>query len=143
MTETRERSLIERCEDTTPRDSRNLMRILWTLGAWALTFLAATMGFKRGLVPEGPMSWVVAALPTLLGILVILAYARFLRESDELQRVIHHQALALGFGAGWLALMAYAVFEKMGVSVFGTDTITLAMMITYSLWIVLGRLRYR
>lgn len=144
MTENSKESMLTRCADTTSRDARNLKRMLWILMAWAVAFLAVTQGLKRGvLATEGPMLWLAAAVPTAAGIWVISAYARYLRHADELQRVIHYQALALGFGAGWLAVSASAIFERSGAPLVGAEMITLAMVGVYSIWIVFGQLRYR
>ncbi len=143
MTENTKESFMTRCADTTPRDQRNLRRMMWVLAAWAVLFLAATMGIKRELYPEGPVLWIVAALPMVAGILVVVAYARFLREADELQRVIHYQALALACGAGWLAVSLTAILEKMNALASGTDLTILAMAIAYSAWILIGQVRYR
>jgi hypothetical protein len=94
-------------------------------------------------LPVGPVSWLLAALPSVAGFFVLIAYGRFLREADELQRIIQLQALALGFGGTFFALAGYRVFERLGAPAGGFDEITLVMALFYSIAIFLGWWRYR
>jgi len=77
-----------RCGDTTASDWRNIKRLLWALLLWAICFAGGSQLLKRGLVEGGPAAWLVAVLPSLTGLLVIAAYARFVNQADELQRLI-------------------------------------------------------
>jgi hypothetical protein len=98
---------------------------------------------KRDLLPDGPIPWVVAALPSVVGVFVLIAFGRFLREADELQRVIHLQALALGFGGGWFAICGYRIFERLGAPTVDVADFTIVMALLYMVGLVLGSRRYR
>ena len=132
-----------RCAGTTPRDRRNQRLFIGITLAWAVGFVGISKLIELGALPAGPLAWVVAALPTLLGIAVIVVYARFLRQADELQRLIQLEALALGFGGGLFALLGYRVFERLGAPSLALDDATMVMVGLYVLGVILGLRRYR
>lgn len=142
-TETAGDSLWERCADTTPRDWRNTRRFLWAVAAWGVTFLSVSLAIKKQILPPGPVTWIAAALPIVAGLLACLAYARYLREADELQRQYQLWALGLGFAAGWLALSCYPILERVGAPAMDSSGYTLVMILFFSLGTLLGRIRYR
>ena len=61
------------------RPWRNLRRVLGTLAVWAVFFTGGSRLIKRDLLPAGPILWVVAALPTVVGVFVLVAFGRYLR----------------------------------------------------------------
>lgn len=142
MNESPKESFLARCGDT-PRDARNQKRLLWCFVGWAVTFAGASQLIKRGLLPEGPVVWAFAALPAIAGVVVLWAYARYLREADELHRQIQLNALALGFGVTFFAIGAYDVFEKAGAPQVQPDDYTFVMAAFYTLGLVLGWRKYR
>jgi hypothetical protein len=91
----------------------------------------------------GSFSWAIAAVPIILGVLVLFTYRRFLRESDELQRQIQLEALALGLGVGWVAISSYPLFERLGAPPLDTADYVLVMAVSYSLGSILGWRKYR
>jgi hypothetical protein len=111
--------------------------------AWALLFTGGSQLIKRDLLPPGAIPWLVAALPSVVGIFVLVAYGRFLREADELQRLIHLEALALGFAGGWIAICGYRIFERLGAPTADIADATIALAIFYAIGIVRGSRRYR
>jgi hypothetical protein len=131
------------CGDSTPRDHHNQMRILRYMATWAVLFVGATFVVKRGLLPAGPLPWILAALPVALGVFVILAYSRYLREADELNRVIQLNALAVGFGGTWLAVTGYQVFQQLGAPEVGASHFVLVMAVLYTIGVLAGRRQYR
>lgn len=143
MTEIDHKSPSVYCDDSTPTDRRNMRGLLAILMAWAVSFLGATYAIKHELLPAGAFSWMAAAVPTLLGLGVIFTYRRYLREADELQRVIQTEALALGFGVGWLVICGYPLFERLGAPAADISDYLVAMVIAYSIGSVVGRRRYR
>jgi hypothetical protein len=134
---------LERCADGSPRDRRNQRSFVWVVLAWAIVFVGASLLLKRGLVAAVPAQWFLAALPIVLSVLVLMVFARYLREADELQRHIQLHALALAFGGSYFAIMGYTVFEKLGAPTLETDDIALVMVGLYILGVILGRRRYR
>jgi len=131
------------CEASGPRDRRNQRRMLGASLVWVLAFLGATLVIKKELLAAGPLLWGVAAIPGVLGVAVVLAYGRFLQETDELERLIQLQALALGFGGGLFAIYAYWMFQRLGAPALDLPGATVIMIGLYMLGVVLGRRRYR
>ena len=143
MSEVEKESLWERCAGSSPRDRANQRRIVWTTLAWAVAFVGVSWAIKHDVLAKGPLLWALAVVPAVLGFAVVFAYSRFLREADELQRLIQLNALALGFGGGLFAFYAYRVFERLGAPQVGLEDATLIMIALYVLGIILGGRRYR
>lgn len=136
-------ALSEACGDTTPRDRRNLRWVLWVFVGWAVVFLGVTLVIRKELLPTGPLLWLLATLPAIIAIGGIAAYVRFLRQADELQRVIHLRAMALGFGAVWLVNTCYPPFERLGAPVIDAGLLVVVMGLAYAFGMVLGSRRFR
>lgn len=130
------------CGGTTPRQRRNTALLLGAFLLWAIGFLGATWAITEGTV-SGVPSLAVAAVPVILGVLVLFGYRRFLRESDELQRQIQLEALALGLGVGWVAISSYPLFERLGAPVIESGDYVLIIAVAYSFGSVLGWRKYR
>ncbi len=143
MGEIKKEPLWARCGDTTPRDRRNLRTMLLTTAAWAVCYTGVSQLIKRELLPAGPIPWILAVLPIIAGFFVLITFARYLREADELQRIIQLRALAVGFGGTFFAVAAYRVFERLGAPAAGLDDVTLVMAGFYSIAVVLGSRLYR
>ncbi len=135
----------ERCgpSDTTPRDRRNLRRLLGLLAGWAVAFVGGAALLEAGRVSAGALAWGVAALPGALTVVVLIAWARYLREADELQRLIQLEALALGFGGGWFTIAGYRLFELLGAPRVDRGDVILLMVGFYTVGVLLGQRRYR
>lgn len=127
-------------------DSRELHNPLRAAGAillWAACFTGCSLLIEKGLAGDGIFPWLVGSIPFIPAVMVLLAYARFLREADELQRLIQLQALALGFGGAFFALAGYEIFEKLGAPEAGFSELMVAQAIFYSIGIWVGWRRYR
>lgn len=125
-----------------PRDRRNQRLILWSNLAWALSFVGASMTLSRGWV-TGPAAWALAAVPVVLSVVVMVVYSRFLRQTDELQRLIQLEALALGFGGSLFGLLAYVLLRRLGVPEVDLADLSVGMIGLYVLGIFIGWRRYQ
>lgn len=134
---------LARCGDTTPVDWGNLKRLLGAYFLWAVCFAGASQLLKRGLVTEGPLLWLVIAAPLLVSLVVIATFVRFLRQADELQRIVQLQALAVGFGGTFFAATGYRLFERIGATPADIGDLALVMAFFYSAAVVLGWSKYR
>jgi len=130
----------------TPIDRRNNWRIVaWTL-AWAVGLTVASFTLKGRIfhVAAGSLSsWVLALVPVVLFVGVLAAYLRFLRQTDELQRLIQLQALAVGFGAGILLLMHWELFELVGLPQMDPSDAAMVPIFAYVLSAASLAWRYR
>lgn len=130
--------------DLSERDRRNLRRY----NAWVLTFgflfVASVALLARSGVVEGTvMRWIVALVPDVVGVMAVRAYVRFLRDADELVRKIHLEATALGFGAGVVFILGYALAELAGAPRMDTPIPAAVMLLLAGLGQWLGMRRYR
>lgn len=118
--------------------------VLWTL-AWAASLAAARFGPAAGWDEQPVASWEAVAVNVLVGIAWIVAFARFLRALDDLQRKITQDALAVTLGVGWVGGFAYAVADAAGLVTRDVDLALFPAMlgVVYMIAFVAGRLRYR
>ena len=124
------------------RDRQNQRRIVLWAFAWALSFITVTLEITKVRLSFGvTLAGVVAN--ALFGIATVLAYRRFLRETDELRRKIEVEALALAFGAGVVGGLTYWLLMVSGaLPAYGFAYIFALMLLTHSAGVLIGRRRY-
>lgn len=124
------------------RDRHNQRRIvLWSL-AWALSFVAVTLVIKKEWLPFGlTIAGVIGT--AIIGVATVLAYRRFLVETDELRRKIEVEALAFAFGVGFIGGHSYWLLVVKGaVPATGFIYVLAAMVLTYSAGVLMGLRKY-
>jgi hypothetical protein len=118
-----------------------------TIGAvalgWALCFDAALLVIKKHWLPPGPILWVVAALPSVAALGVLMAYTRYLRRADELQRLIQLQAMSWAFGGGFFVICGYLLFQHLGAPRLDQALLASLMPVLYAIGLAAGWRRYR
>jgi hypothetical protein len=119
------------------------MRLAGASLAWAVCFAGARWLIRNDVLPGGAIPWLVAALPTVAGAVLLAAYTRYLREIDELQRAIQLRAMALGFGGGFLGICGYVTFQPLGAPPVDPVTLLVIMPVLYAIGILVGNGRYR
>jgi hypothetical protein len=98
----------------TEADQRNIRAIwVWTL-VWGASFSAATIALASLPQLRGPLAWLVAMVPFVVGVPTVRVYLRFLREADEFMRKVQFEGIAIGFGAGSVFCVGYHVLEQVG-----------------------------
>ena len=97
----------------------------------------------RNQVAPGVATYAAVLVPTLLGVMTVIAYVEFLREAEELQRKIQLDALALGFGVGLVAAVSWELLKELGVVEGDPSDVLFFMVLAYGLGIWLGVRRYR
>jgi len=100
------------CGTATPADVRNNRRMLVTTLVWVVAFLASTMVMERFGDESFAVSTVALVVAAVAWIPVVRAYLRFMRETDELTRLVHTQAMAVAFAAGMLASLLSRFIER-------------------------------
>lgn len=131
------------CRGATARDRRNNRRLNAWLFAWAVAFVGATWALVEWPERLGALGWLVAVVPTVLGVAALLAYVRFLRQADELLRRISLEGLALGFGCGWLFMTGWRLLEHAGAPKLDVDDGLLVMIVAFVAGQWLGWKRYQ
>lgn len=127
----------------TARDRRNLRRFnVWAL-VWMAGWLAATYLIRNGMVAAGPLAYALVLLVAVLGVLAMRSYVHFLRQADELLSKIQLEALALGFGAGAVFMVAYRLCERLGAPELDSAAPLMVMVVVWSVSQLLVARRYR
>ena len=128
---------------------RTELRATGGLLAWGAAWVAslALARFGPGIWGESlpVVTWVAVAVNVVVGVGWIVAFARFLRAIDDLNRKILQDALAAALGAGWVLGSAYVAAEAAGVIPIALDFAALPItMGTVFLGAFLGgKIRYR
>jgi hypothetical protein len=111
------------------------------LALWLASFVAATIAFELDLLPTSAGVAVTIA-NGVLGVFAVASYFRLLRGADELERKIQVEALALGFGAGAVGMMAYRLAERAGAPSMDINDALLVMLVAYAVGVVVARRHY-
>ena len=127
----------------TERDQKNQRRIIaWSL-AWILPFLGASIAIENEWIGSDGPALAATVGVTVLGLGVLFAYRRFLRDADELMRKIQLDALALTVGVGVVSGFSYTLLESAGVVARAEAmTLVMVMVVTYITGVVVGQRRF-
>ena len=127
----------------TEADDRNIKAFsLWCF-LWAVGFALVVYLVKHFPDLLGPISWTLALVPIALGIPVMRAFLRYLREADEFTRKVQLEGIAMGFGAGFLFGMAYHTFEQFGAPPLPMIAAVVPMAFGWAFGSLLVASRYR
>lgn len=126
----------------TERDRINQRRMVISGLSWMGAWLALIYVIGRGWLSAFAAT-AASVVPLALGVGMIVAYRRYLGETDELRRKIEVDALALAFGVGLVGAFSYVLVERAG-AVVRADPMQLVMLMvaTYVIGVVLGHRRY-
>ncbi|MFG2758027.1 hypothetical protein [Streptomyces wuyuanensis] len=119
--------------------------VLWTL-AWVGTLALAKFGPQLLWEPSQRVaSWATVAVNLAVGVGWIVAFTRFLRALDELQRKIMQNALAVTLGVGWVVGFSYVVANAADLVARDVEIAALPalMGIVFVIAFVVGKIRYR
>ncbi len=82
------------------------------------------------------------ALHTLIGVIMVFVYKRFLSALDEMERSVQLNALAATVGVVFVGFSSYSILEKAAfLPYLKFEYILMAMSLTYSLGLIIGRVR--
>jgi hypothetical protein len=127
-------------------NGKTLVLLVWTF-AWAASLAAARFGpqFLWDAERQPLASWTAVAINVAVGIGWIIAFARFLRALDDLQRKIMQDTLAVTLGAGWIGGFAYFVADAAGLINYDFDLALFPgfLGLVYVVAFAVGRVRYR
>ncbi|WP_151770766.1 hypothetical protein [Streptomyces abyssomicinicus] len=95
--------------------------------------------------PQRVASWAAVAVNLAVGVGWIVAFIRFLRALDELQRKIMQDALAVTLGVGWVVGFSYVVADAADLVARDVDIAALPalMGVVFMIAFVVGKVRYR
>ena len=116
---------------------------VWTV-AWAASLALARFAPELWGDSRPAATWAAVVLNVLVGVGWIVAFTRFLRALDELQRKIMQDALAVTLGAAWVAGFGYVVAEAAGlVDEVSVAVLPVFMGLVFVVAVAAGRIRYR
>ena len=121
---------------------RTLHLGIWTLG-WLVSL--ATAQFGPGLWSSPIISWVAVGVNVAVGVGLIIAFTRYLRAVDDLDRKIMLDALAVTLGVAAVGGFAWIVAADADLipSDISAGVFPAALGIVFLAAVVIGRIRYR
>lgn len=132
------------CKNLPARDLKNANRVnLWAI-AWAGSLAIISFISKY--------EWYSATLPITMAVVInsgigvgmILAYKRFLKELDEMERKIQLDALASSVGVTLVLFGGYSILEIAGIAPeLKASSLIILLALTYMAGIIIGRVRYQ
>ena len=132
------------CRGLPARDIKNANIVnLWAL-AWAVSLGLISFLSKYQWYSPGFPTILAFTVQTGIGIGMLFAFIRFLKNLDEMERKIQLDALALSVGVTVVAFASYSILEKSGIVPDLKSSYLIALIaFTYMAGIVFGRIRYR
>lgn len=130
------------CDVASPAGRGRDIRVAAYALGWAICFVGASQVIRNGMV-SGPLAWVIAAVPSVAAVWMLAVYTRYLRESDELQRLIQLEAMGWAFGGGFFLISGYLLFEPLGAPVIDKATLVSVMPVLFAVGMLAGWWRYR
>jgi hypothetical protein len=119
--------------------------VFWTF-AWLATLAFAKFGPEHLWDSQQTVaSWAAVALNIVVGIGYFVAFTRFLREADELQRKIVLDALTATLGVGWIGGFAYVVADGAGLIDYEANIAIFPTLlgVVYMITVAIGTIMYR
>ena len=127
----------------TEADRRNSRRFNIWCTAWALAIIGSTWIVETFEGLPRIAAVLIALAPNGFAIAALIAYMRFLRMTDELQRKIQIEGLAVGFGVGWIFAIGYLVLQSAGAPALSVTAMILVMTAGWIVGNVLAIRYYR
>jgi hypothetical protein len=125
----------------TPRDRKNMWRFNLALFIWALVFVGGTALVRYGAL-EGVAAWLPGFASFGMAMIAVRRYVTFLREADELLRLIQMEGLAVGFGAGFVFTTTWRLLERAGAPQLDVSDPLLVMIVFWTLGQLFAARRY-
>ena len=130
------------CATERPEDRRNNWIATGLLLFWVITYVAAGLLIRTTPLPDGWPSYLVALVPIGVSVVAVMAYIRFILRADELLRKMQLEALAIGFGGGFVATFALDLAEKVGLGPFNIATPMMVMVVCWVIGFLAAARRY-
>ena len=111
----------------TPADRRNQLAIAAAIIGWALSNVVTNEA-----IAKGASVWLIL-IPAMVAVLVVVIYAKFLRETDEYVRLLQYQGLALGFAGSLFVIALLDALKKAGSTLEVTQESATVMLVTWAI----------
>ena len=130
--------------DTKPARKKNLRRLaLWTVG-WTLTTALATFGGEFLWENNTALTALAIFLNLAIGIGMVIANRKVLEGSDELEKKIQLEAMALTLGLTLIFGIAYTMMDSTNLIPWDAEIsfLVIFMSLCYMVSLLLNRKRY-
>jgi hypothetical protein len=112
----------------TPTDLQNNKHLSLLSIAWAISIVAASAALTQ-VELDPALQWLMVLIPNFFAFFVLRSYLKFLRMTDEMQRRIQIEGLAVGFGVGYAFALGYLVAEAAGAPPMNLAALVLVMTV--------------
>jgi len=132
------------CKGLPARDIKNANRVNLLAILWAGTL--AVTALSREYTWHSTMLFIsiIFTVHTAIGVLMVFAFRKFLKELDDLERKIQLDALALSVGVTIISFSSSSILSVAGViEKLDQSSLIMLMAITYMIGTVVGRIKYR
>lgn len=126
----------------TETDRNNNKRLALLSMAWAISIITAAAVLTNVELNDW-LKWTIALAPNLIAFVTLRSYLNFLRMTDEMQRRIQIEGLAVGFGTGYAFTIGYLVAEAAGAPQIESAPLVLIMTVGWLVGNYMAMRRYR
>lgn len=112
-----------------------------TMTIYAVLLIGSITAINLGLV-AGPWKYLVVLLPMIPAGFVPLTAIRFLRQIDEMQRLIQLEALAFAFTVSALITFGYGFLEAVGLPHLNWTLVWPIMGVSWAVGLLIAHRRY-
>lgn len=95
-----------------------------------------------GEIPDSPWRYAIALLPMIPLSFALLAFLRFFRQMDELQRKIQFEAVAFGFLATLGVILTYGFLQGAGLPHVRMIFVPPLMIVLWGIGLAIASVRY-
>ena len=120
-----------------------LMQFVGALIAYGIVLLVSVLILRSYPDPEAIWRIPVALLPVVPAIFLIMAFVRYLRAMDELQRRIQLEALAIGFGGTAVLTFGYGFLQGVGLPLLNWTFVFPLMIGLWGIGVAIAGRRYQ
>lgn len=120
---------------------RNALPAFLCFLAYAIT-LIVSLRLLAGGIDNNALGIAISVSPMLPALLLCLSIVGVLRKSDEMQRQLQLEALALAFAGTALVTFSYGFLENVGFPPLSAFAVLPLMFGLWVFGVLLGRLRY-
>ncbi len=131
------------CQGLPERDIKNANKVnLWAL-AWAGSLLIFHYGSEESWFTSVVLIVIAALTNMAIGVGMVLAYKKLLKELDEMERKIQLDSLALSVGITIISFSGYSILQDVtAIPELEPSHMIMLMSVTYIVGIITGRIRY-
>lgn len=126
------------------RSAKTSIHLLIWVFVWTATMVLIDKASLFDWISTPSIYFIAILANVALGIGMILAYLRHLKNMDELQRKIQFDALAFGMGAGLVGGFTYSLLASAGfIADAEASDVILIMCLAYMAANIVGQVRFR